>query len=329
MAVLIEQLNQSSAPWAEAMWAIAWQSLILIGLVAAACWMLRWQSPALRHWLWLILAAKLLVLPFWRMELPAPAWLGSPPAIATAPATIEAASALPTAATAATSAASSVPATSSALLPSPANDAILPAVTWTTWLLLTWLGVVLFEVFRVGVQYLRLRRLLNASRTAEPYVRKLVGQCVRSIGLAQPPDVRHVSVDGSPMVCGMFKPVLLLPEKLAADIDSDALRQIVFHELAHLKRRDLLTVWILHAMRTVYWFHPAVHWVGYRAGLDRELACDHLALMHSGVSVAAYAHTLIDAAGRATQPMVLNAAVAAGLDGGTPVLNQQSTGRES
>jgi beta-lactamase regulating signal transducer with metallopeptidase domain len=121
------------------------------------------------------------------------------------------------------------------------------------------------------------------------------------------------------MVCGVIKQVLLLPQALAEDIDSSALRQIVFHELAHLKRRDLLTVWILHAMRTVYWFHPAVHWVTYRAGLDRELACDHLALTHSGVSVAAYAHTLIDAAGRAAQPMVLNAAVAAGLDGGASI----------
>jgi bla regulator protein blaR1 len=318
MALLIEQLNQWSEPWAGAMWAVAWQSVMLIGLVAAACWMLRWQSPALRHWLWLILAAKLLVLPFWRMELPAPAWLGSAPSIATATATIEEPSAPPGAET---SEASSVSPTSLAQPPSlsPATDVALSAASWTTWLLLVWLAVVLFEVFRVGVQYVRLRRLLIVSRTAEPYVHKLVGQCARSIGLAQPPDVRHASADGSPMVCGVFKPVLLLPETLAADIDSDALRQIVFHELAHLKRRDLLTVWILHAMRTVYWFHPAVHWVAYRAGLDRELACDQMALTHSGVSVAAYAHTLIDAAGRAAQPMVLNAAVAARLDGGAPL----------
>jgi bla regulator protein blaR1 len=315
MVTLIEQLNRWSAAWAEAMWAVAWQSMILIGLVAAVCWMLRWQSPALRYWLWLILGAKLLVMPLWRMELPAPAWLGSEPPMATAPATIEAASA-PSATD--TSAVSSVsPKTPEQLpSPSPATDTALPAATWTTWLLLVWLAVVLFEVFRICVQYMRLRRLLNASRTAEPHVHKLVGQCARSIGLSQPPDARHVSADGSPMVCGVFKPVLLLPKKLAADIDNDGLRQIIFHELAHLKRRDLLTVWILHAMRTVYWFHPAMHWVSYRAGLDRELACDHLALAYSGVSVAAYALTLIDAAGRAAQPMVLNAAVAAGLDGG-------------
>ena len=325
--MLIEQLNRWSAPWAEAMWAVAWQSVILIGLVAAVCWVLRWQSPGLRYWLWLILAAKLLAMPFWRMELPTSTWLGTAPAVATTPATIEAASA-PSAA--ATSAVSSVSPASPEQRPSPspATDAVLPAATWITWLLLVWLAVVLFEVVRTCVQYMRLRRLLNASRTAEPYVHKLVGQCARSIGLSQPPDIRHVSVDGSPMVCGVFKPVLLLPAKLAEDIDSDALRQIVFHELAHLKRRDLLTVWILHAMRTVYWFHPAVHWVAYRAGLDRELACDQLALMHSGVSVAAYAHTLIDVAGRAAQPMVLNAAVAARFDGGVRLQASQLRGRK-
>jgi hypothetical protein len=35
--------------------------------------------------------------------------------------------------------------------------------------------------------------------------------------------------------------------------------------------------------------------------------------------VAAYARTRIDAAGRAAQPMVLNAAVASGFDGGRPL----------
>jgi len=82
-----------------------------------------------------------------------------------------------------------------------------------------------------------------------------------------------------------------------------------------LQRRDLLTVWVIHLMRTVYWFNPVAHWVAYRAGLERELACDRLAMVNSGASAAAYAHTLIDAASGRSQPLVLNAAVAARLTG--------------
>jgi bla regulator protein BlaR1 len=322
MVTLIEQLNRWSAAWAEATWAVVWQSMILIGLVAAICWMLRWQSPALRYWLWLILAAKLLVMPFWRMELPLPAWFGAEPAGAAVVELAGSAPALEGVASASVPAQLHEPADVRSSAPAE-SVSIISTVEWATWVLLAWLAVVVFEIVRVVVQYVRLRGLLNASQPAEAHVQTLVAQCSRSMGLSYLPEVRQVSIEGSPLVCGVFKQLLLLPQALAKEIDSDALRQIVFHELAHLKRRDLLTVWVLHAMRTVYWFHPAVHWVAYRAGLDRELACDHLALTHSGVSVAAYAHTLIDAAGRAAQPMVLNAAVAAGLDGGVPLQAQQ------
>ena len=117
------------------------------------------------------------------------------------------------------------------------------------------------------------------------------------------------------MVCGLRRATLVLPASLVEEIDRPALRQIVLHELAHLQRRDLLTVWVIHVMRTVYWFNPVAHWVAYRAGLERELACDRLAMVYGGVSAATYAHTLIDAAGRKSQPLVLNAAGTARLTG--------------
>ena len=143
----------------------------------------------------------------------------------------------------------------------------------------------------------------------------VVEQCAARLGLKRLPTVRVVKGEGSPMVCGMRRATLVLPAALVDEVDRPALRQIVLHELAHLQRRDLLTVWVIHMMRTVYWFNPVAHWVAYRAGLERELACDRLAMLSSGASAAAYALTLIDAASVRSQPLVLNAAVAARLTG--------------
>jgi beta-lactamase regulating signal transducer with metallopeptidase domain len=311
MTSLIESVNPLAERWAAAMTGVLWQSVLLAAIVAAVCWALGRQSPRLRYWIWLVLAAKLLLLPLWSVNISLPAWHETP---------------APVADVMAANAADSVASTPLEVREQPAGapSILKPAhamawharATWQTWLLFLWGSVVAGEVGRTTWQYFRLRRLLAEARPVEGAIEALVKECARTIGLAPPPAVKQVNVDGSPLVCGPLRPVLLLPAAHAARFDAQALRQVVLHELAHLRRRDLITIWIFHAMRTVYWFHPAAYWIAYRAGLERELACDQLAMSYSGATPAAYARTLIHAAGRGTQPMVLTAAGAAQLDGG-------------
>jgi beta-lactamase regulating signal transducer with metallopeptidase domain len=106
----------------------------------------------------------------------------------------------------------------------------------------------------------------------------------------------------------------VVPKSFVLLNDAPQLRQIVLHELAHLRRRDLAWCWITFVMRTVYWFHPAAHWVAFRESLERELACDELAMAYSGSTAVEYAQMLVSAASRAAMPAVLKAATH--LDGG-------------
>jgi beta-lactamase regulating signal transducer with metallopeptidase domain len=190
------------------------------------------------------------------------------------------------------------------------------AATWQSWLFMLWAAVVGVEVGRIIWQFARLRGLLAKTRPVDHAIDSLVHDSARTLGLTTAPAARLMDADGSPLVCGLLRPVLLLPATYADRFDPHSLRQVVLHELAHLRRGDLFTIWILHAMRTAYWFHPLAYWIAYRAGLERELACDQLAMSYSGASPAAYARTLINAAGRGAQPMALTAAGAVGLDGG-------------
>ena len=318
---MIDQLNDWSAAWAMLMWNIVWQSALLAAAVGALCWLLRRESPGLRYALWLTLSLKLLVMPLWSVNIPAPEWLSGPahtePALTqtqptglVAPATSQPAAPL------------AIPITPQELQTKPREQSqqallwhLLRKLTLTAWLCILWGAVVLISIARIAWQFRSLRRLLTTTSAAGEAEQIVVEQCAARLALARLPSVRIIAGDGSPMVCGPLRPVLILPSELAEQIDAPALRQIVLHELAHLKRRDLLTIWVIQAMRLVYWFNPIAHWIAYRAGLERELACDRLAMLTSGANATTYARTLIDAASGRSQPLVLNAATAARLIG--------------
>jgi len=83
--------------------------------------------------------------------------------------------------------------------------------------------------------------------------------------------VRHVL---SLALSAFLRPVLLLPDGIAARLTSAQLHAILEHELCHVRRRDNLTP-PAHARRGVsFWFHPLIWWIGARLIEERERACE-------------------------------------------------------
>ena len=78
----------------------------------------------------------------------------------------------------------------------------------------------------------------------------------------------------SPLLFGFFRPRVLVPEDLVRQIPAEQLRYIFLHELAHLKRHDILIGWLLAFLQALHWFNPLVWWAFSRMRFDRELACD-------------------------------------------------------
>jgi beta-lactamase regulating signal transducer with metallopeptidase domain len=117
-----------------------------------------------------------------------------------------------------------------------------------------------------------------------------------------------------------LRPTLVLPRHLLTTLAPVELAQVLAHELAHVKRRDLIWGWTVELARLFYFFHPVAHWVGYRVRLERELACDQLAMAASGRRPADYAETLVRVVSAISQPSIFRASVSAGLDGGEPIV---------
>ena len=112
-----------------------------------------------------------------------------------------------------------------------------------------------------------------------------------------------VDSSGSPFVCGLRRPWLVLPEGLASLLGPDELRQVLLHELAHVKRGDLIWDWFPAIARMLFFFHPVAHWAAGRILLERELACDQAALRLSNRDEAGYARMLVRVASLASFPL--------------------------
>ncbi|MGE5191698.1 MAG: M56 family metallopeptidase [Deltaproteobacteria bacterium] len=320
MQSFLDTLNAAAALLSERVWGVIWQSTILVVVVALVAGLfLRRSAPSVRYWVWQILALKILLMPFWTYALPLPRFLPQP--------TNDVAPVSPPPADAGRATAEETDLAAAAdsppmMEPSAGDDAPVPAafaamLTWQAWLFVGWGAVVLAQVVRVIGQRRRLVRLLQQARPAEAPLAEAVRETAARLALPRTPQAILTDADCSPFVCGMRQPVVVLPRKLAASLNPTELSHVLLHELAHVKRRDLAWGWIGEIARVVYFFHPLVHWICYRVRLERELACDAIAMSLSGQNAGEYAATLVRVVSQSSEPTVFKtAAASAGMAGG-------------
>lgn len=86
-------------------------------------------------------------------------------------------------------------------------------------------------------------------------------------------EVRVLVLKGlaSPMMTGLFKPTILLPER---KISQTELRLILRHELTHFKHKDLWFKLLFTACRAVYWFDPIMLLIDRCIDRECEYFCD-------------------------------------------------------
>ena len=97
-----------------------------------------------------------------------------------------------------------------------------------------------------------------------------------------------------PMVCGIFRPVILLPNE-AKSWSSERIRMVLLHELAHVARHDCLTQLPAQLACIFYWFNPLVWAVERRVRVEREQASDDYVLS-IGTKPSEYAYHLLEIA---------------------------------
>lgn len=131
-----------------------------------------------------------------------------------------------------------------------------------------WLFGVLAAALVQGGGYLLARRRLLRDARPDLEAEAQAGQTAASLGLKRAVPVRRSRQVRTPMVLGLLRPVLLLPEGQAVD------EVVLCHELTHLKRLDLAYKALLVAACWLHWFNLLVWWMSRAASENLELCCD-------------------------------------------------------
>ena len=85
--------------------------------------------------------------------------------------------------------------------------------------------------------------------------------------------VRVSACGMSPIVAGLWRPVILMPEA-ARGWSNDRRHSVLLHELAHIRRGDLRVQVLAHAAIAAYWFNPLVWIASSHLRSERERASD-------------------------------------------------------
>lgn len=146
----------------------------------------------------------------------------------------------------------------------------LPAAVFALWLA----GALGFALWRAAGYWLWSRRVRRWDSPAPAYAVRIARWAAKEQGLTRRVPVRCNARISGPLVTGLVRPTLLLPETLPPE---EELAMICLHEMAHCRRGDLWYMLLLEAARAVHWYSPTVHFLVRAARQDIEMACDESA----------------------------------------------------
>jgi bla regulator protein blaR1 len=148
--------------------------------------------------------------------------------------------------------------------------AIVPAV-----LVAVWLAGVIVVLARWGMSW---RRAAQMARDAVPVGEgrevAALRDAERNAGIRKPIPLLVSSRAVEPGVFGILRPVLLWPAEISEQLTDAQIEAVAAHEVEHVRRHDNLSSAVHMLVEALFWFHPAVRWMGARLVEERERACD-------------------------------------------------------
>jgi beta-lactamase regulating signal transducer with metallopeptidase domain len=142
-----------------------------------------------------------------------------------------------------------------------------------------WLiGVLALSLRSMGGWWLIQRLRATANVEASAAVLTSFRRISAALKIRRPVLLRVSSAIAGPVTVGALRALVLLPLSAATSLGPDELEVVLAHELAHVRRADFFWNLVQTLVETLFFFHPAVWWLGSRIRHERELCCDDLAL---------------------------------------------------
>ncbi|MCI0634559.1 MAG: HEAT repeat domain-containing protein, partial [Actinobacteria bacterium] len=165
-------------------------------------------------------------------------------------------------------------------------------------LALLWLIGASAILARLVVGMVTLRRYSRSARPAIGPSWEAACEWARSRLLLDTPVRILVSDEVSmPLAAGVVHSVVLMPQE-SEHWPDERRRAVLLHEMAHIKRRDVLPHLMAWVVCALWWFHPLAWNAARRMRSESEKACDDLVLK-VGTRASRYADDLLDIVTRA------------------------------
>ncbi|MFC2146834.1 M56 family metallopeptidase, partial [Acidobacteriota bacterium] len=261
------------------------KSLVLLMAILILTWFIRRSSAAIRHLylsaaVMVLLALPLvsLVIPSWDME-----WFSHPVAQGDGKTIVTSAERVET---------PMESDTGKARFQSPSSGKS-SQFHWFDWILAVWLVGALGLLLRlVGGKFFGYWVARKAPEINDKNFMNTVEQMAHQLGVMERITILESDRFNVPFVSGILRPRLIMPSH-AKTWPSRRLKNILHHELAHVKRKDILTQFLAQVVCCIYWVNPLVWILERQLFLERERACDDMALSQD-IKASEYAGHLME-----------------------------------
>jgi len=152
----------------------------------------------------------------------------------------------------------------------------------TVLILLAWFIFFLFNCLKLFTGLASVNRLRNYKThpVTEEWKIKFE-QLQNSLGIRQSVQLLQSELVKVPVALGYFKPVILLPLGLMANIPAEQVETILLHELGHVRRKDYLLNFFQHFAEAIFFFNPGMRWISSLLRQEREACCDDIVVANS------------------------------------------------
>lgn len=157
------------------------------------------------------------------------------------------------------------------------------AISWIGILAMIWIvGVCAYLIWQ-AVSYFTIRRRFSRWSILENNMSTIYTfeEIKRELGIKKKIDLYKSEHISSPLLIGFIKPRIIIP---TLTIEDSHLRGVLRHELLHFRRRDLWYKLLMMLTTALHWFNPAVYFMAKQAEMDIELACDADVLRGTDIS---------------------------------------------
>ncbi len=142
--------------------------------------------------------------------------------------------------------------------------------TFAEWVFFIYVAGVIISILVYLISYIKLRLVLRKGNSPNEETVEFIK------GIAEKHNIKPckiVEVAGLPsaFICGIIRPVLVIPEK---QLDE----KIILHELFHLKNKDTFWSIVICFLRCLHWCNPLINYCANLAINDMESRCDQFVL---------------------------------------------------